>query len=566
MFIEGIMTSNTEIESVSNDTYNLSQFSESHINKIIDKFKGIDRVVYEYLIENKLISEMDLRQSCMEMKDTGQGFASLMAGKGAVDREALIELGSKVDPRELSTRELIDPSIPFTILKENKIMLHDVTLTHVYVSTGGSENIARRVLKPHFPDRIFKFLPYRVKAAINYMESIEKYGKQEGTLLEVLIRKAILDKVSDIHVYPSRTGYNVKVRYLGQLYVERVGGLDEYLSLTAKGKLSAKMDATDRSTPQDGQFDIDYNGRRVDLRVATCPTLHQKETMVIRILDPLNSQVHFKDLGITKSNEIERALRSPNGVVLICGVTGSGKTTTVTSALRWVLDRYSMAINTIEDPVENELNDIKQTQINHRAGVTFPKVLRSILRQDPDVVVVGELRDDETAQIAFQGAETGHLLVGTLHVKDVRGVVGRLEKMGVERERILTQLRGILVQKLIRVVCPSCHGKGCPSCKEKGYTARTVVSEAVYLSGPEDVEKLVDRSKSRWWDTIVEDAYKKYRKGVTDRREMIRSFGPDFEDHEEKDAIAKLDEVKSGQLQACDFEDMFPVHKHLIED
>lgn len=211
-------------------------------------------------------------------------------------------------------------------------MLHAITDTHVYLSSLGNKSLAERAMKLYFPYHNFYFVPARVKRILAYLSNVEKYGKLQGTLLEVIVRNSIRKKVSDIHVYATRDGYNIKTRFLGQLYVERTGGMEEYHSLITKGKLEAGLDPSNKRSPQDGQFSQDFNGRNVDIRVATCPTVGNKETMVLRILDPENSQVHFRNLGISEAEEVIKALRSPNGIFLICGVTGSGKTTTATSA------------------------------------------------------------------------------------------------------------------------------------------------------------------------------------------------------------------------------------------
>lgn len=550
----------------SDSIYGVNRYDEGAVEKRVAKFEGLERVVYEFLDSRGQMDFGFLSQVFQEMDYDGKDFVTSMMNHGAIKQDKVVELSLKVDPGELAGKELIEPSIPAALLKRHKIMLSAITDTHVYLSTLGNKTLSKRALMAYFPHHQFYFTPAKVSRILAYLKKVERYGNQQGTLLEILVRKAIREKVSDIHVYPTREGYNVKFRYLGQLYVERVGGLEEYLQLVTKAKIESGLDPSDRRRPQDGQFSIDYNGRRVDNRVSTLPTIGNKESLVIRILDPENSQVHFNDLGITCAEDIKKALRSPNGIVLVCGVTGSGKTTTIASAIRFVLNRFKQSINTIEDPVENELSDVKQTQVDPRSELTFAKVLRSILRQDPDVVVVGEVRDEETANIMFQAAETGHLLMGTLHVKDVRGVITRLENLKVERDKILNQLRGILVQKLIRVVCHDCGGKGCVNCNDKGYTGRTVVSEAVYLHTREDVMKLLDYNIPKWWDSTLEDAYKKYRSGMTDRKEMVSAFGSDFETYEDEQANKAVSSVTSGKMDLDKFLSDFPAHRHLIED
>lgn len=545
--------------------YGVKRYDEIAVSERVAKFQGLERVVYEFLSSREQVDFGFLSQVFQEMDYDGKDFVTSMMNHGEIKQDKVVELSLQVDPSELAGKELIEPSIPATLLKRHKIMLSAITDTHVYLSTLGNKTLSQRALMAYFPHHKFYFTPAKVSRILSYLKKVERYGNQQGTLLEILVRKAIREKVSDLHVYPTREGYNVKFRYLGQLYVERVGGIEEYLQLVTKAKIESGLDPSDRRRPQDGQFSIDYNGRRVDNRVSTLPTIGNKESLVIRILDPENSQVHFDELGITCADDIKKAIRCPNGIVLICGVTGSGKTTTIASAIRFVLNRFRQSINTIEDPVENELSDVKQTQIDPRSELTFAKVLRSILRQDPDVVVVGEIRDDETAGIMFQAAETGHLLLGTLHVKDIRGVITRLENLKVEREKILNQLRGILVQKLIRVVCKKCDGAGCSECNEKGYTGRTVVSEAVYLHTREDVMKLIDYDTPKWWKSTLEDAFEKYRKGITDRKEMISAFGSDFEVYEEDLAYNAVSLVMTGKMEIDEFLSQFPAHRHLIE-
>jgi general secretion pathway protein E len=549
-----------------NDIYGTAKYDQARIDKIIRELSGLDKIVYDYLQGAGRLTEQGLQQACRELAGSGRDFTTLMLNHGTIKQEQLVELSLKIDPGELSGKELIEPSIPHRLLRDFKIMLHAITDTTVYLSTLSNPSMAERAMKRFFPRHRFHFVGARVRRLITYLEKVEKYGKQQGTLLEVIVRKAVREKCSDIHIYATRDGYNIKTRYLGQLYIERVGNMEEYHSLITKAKLESGLDPSNKRTPQDGQFEIDYNGRPIELRVATCPTVGNKEAAVIRVLDPENSQVHVKELGITRIDQVIDSLRSPNGIFLICGVTGSGKTTTAASAIRWVLDRFSQAINTIEDPVENEISDVKQTQIDPRSGVTFATVLKSILRQDPDVIVLGEIRDKETAQIAFQAAETGHLLIGTLHVKDIRGVIPRLEYLEVDREKIIGQLRGVIVQSLIRTICPACLGKGdnCGTCLDKMYTSRTIVSETVYLRDRDAVTKMMDYTQPKWWKTIIEDAFMKYLDGQTDRRELVRYFGPDFEHLEKEEAPRYAQKVIDGEMEAVDYERLFPQHHNLL--
>lgn len=542
----------------SDDVFNLGRFDGARIQAEIDHFTGLDKAVYDFLLKENRLTPMLVRQCMMTVISDGTTFSRLMLTHGTVKSDELVQLSLELSPAELAKKEMIDPTIPSVLIRKHQIMLSAVTHDTVYLSTLKNRLIAEMALRPYYPNHQFYFTPSRPKSIFSYIDKAERYGKQQGTLLEVLVRMAIRAKASDIHIVPNRDQFSVKFRELGELLPKLTGGGDEYLQLVAKAKTEARLDPADRRTPQDGKFSLDYNGISVDIRVSTLPVVNGKESVVLRLLNPENSQVQFRDLGISKVEEILKAFRSSSGVVLVCGVTGSGKSTTIASALRWVFDRYSQAINTLEDPVENEIGDLKQTPIDDRAGMTYAKALRAILRQDPDVVFVGEIRDSETASTMFMGADTGHLMISTIHVGDIRTVISRLLSLNVEMDKILNQLRGILIQKLIRVVCKSCAGEGCSDCAERGYTSRTVVSECIYLKNRDDVSKLMDYQIPAWWESVLEDAYNKYRKGDTDRREMVSAFGTDFEEFEKECAASDSQKVIHGIWSEDQFCEMYP--------
>ena len=333
----------------------------------------------------------------------------------------------------------------------------------------------------------------------------------------------------------------IQNRYLGTLYTERVGGDEEYFSIIAKLKVESKMDINERRRPMSGAFTVPSNGRRVDLRTETIPTaISNKESAVIRILNGDDTNSNLDELGITRLDEFKKAISSENGLVLVCGVTGSGKSTTLMATIRTGKDRYSESIISLEDPVENKLASIKQVPINEAAGLTFPAGLRSAMRLDPDTIMIGEIRDEETLKIAFRASETGHLVLATLHTSDIRTTIDRLVGLGADRGHLESQIRGIIVQKLIKIKCVKCNGTGkvmesiedeepkerqCRKCNGRFYTGRTIVSECVYINGPESARQLMDRDVPPWWQSKMEDAYEKMKEGVTDEREFINAFG-----------------------------------------
>jgi general secretion pathway protein E len=550
------------------DSYGVYRFSDHNINSIIENFTGLDQKVFDYLTSTNSISEQNIRQICMEMIATGKGFTELAIKHGVLRQSDIIELNVSEHGFELLPSEQIEPAIPFKFIKEFHVKIHTITSKKIYYSTLSSPTLVEAGLKEYLPRLKPCQIPHNPISILDYLQKVEKYTQTEGALLDVIIRKAIREKVSDIHIIPDKEGYNMKFRRLGVLEVERVGSEMECEQLITKIKIISGLDYANRTTPQDGRFDTDYNGKTINFRVATCPTVGNKETVTIRLLDPENAQIKFDDLGITMSKEVKDAVNTPNGVFLVCGTTGSGKSTTITSMLRWVIDRYSIAISAVEDPVENELNNIKQTQVDQKRKLTFSNVLRSYLRQDPDVIVVGEIRDEETAQIAFAAAETGHRIIASLHIKDIRGVVSRLLSMGVEKYHVVEQLRGVLVQKLMRTICQVCFGENseCDHCYGKKYVSRTMVSEVFQIKDMEDLDVLLDYKKPIKWTTIIEDAFSKYEKRITDREEMIRVFGTDFFDEEKKQAENKAKLVKKGFYAKEQFIRLFPEHTDLIKE
>jgi general secretion pathway protein E len=526
------------------DVHNLYLITPKKIQSVVDELYGLDRTVYDYLWDRGEISKNAVDTIVKQMLDGNMGvesFTDVCLELGLIKNDKITELSLEVDPSELADKELIEPSIPIDVLKLHKIMLNATTEKMVYLSTLRSPVLAEQALKKYFPGLGFYFTPANLNRVNRYLKEIESYYREKGTLLEALIKKGIREKVTDIHIIPTYTGYMIQNRYLGTLYTERVGGDDEYFSILAKLKVESKMDINERRRPMSGAFMVMSNGRRVDLRTETIPTaIGNKEAAVIRILNADDTNSNLDELGITQIAEFKKAISAENGLVLVCGVTGSGKSTTLMAAIRTGKDRYSESIISLEDPVENKLPSIKQVPINEAAGLTFPVGLRSAMRLDPDTILVGEIRDEETLKIAFRASETGHLVLATLHTSDIRTTIDRLVGLGADRGHLESQIRGIIVQKLIKVKCTTCDGTGkvmeavefeepeeqqCRKCNGRFYTGRTIVAECVYINGPEKAKQLMDRDVAPWWPTKMDDAFGKYKQGITDQREFINAFG-----------------------------------------
>jgi type IV pilus assembly protein PilB len=328
-----------------------------------------------------------------------------------------------------------------------------------------------------------------------------------------------------------------------------------HAAIVSRLKIMANLDIAERRLPQDGRIRTVVNGRKVDLRLSTLPTV-SGEKVVMRILDNKSISVSLDDLGFSENaltiwkNQIDQ----PHGILLVTGPTGSGKTTTLYASLRQ-MDASKLNISTVEDPVEYHLSTVNQTQTHEKIGMTFAKALKSLLRQDPDVVMLGEIRDAETATIAVQAALTGHLVLSTLHTNDAPSSVTRLINIGVEPYLISAAVNAILAQRLVRKICPHCkeefnpsnemreflelqgfagaqtfHGKGCDRCRKTGYAGRLGIYELLVMddslrdlvTGNPDVNQLRKLCRERGLVTLREDGWDKAKRGLTTVDEILR--------------------------------------------
>ncbi|WP_157268480.1 type II secretion system ATPase GspE [Azohydromonas aeria] len=305
-------------------------------------------------------------------------------------------------------------------------------------------------------------------------------------MLNALLTQAAKDGASDIHIEPYERASSVRFRVDGTLREVVQPNRALHAALISRLKIMAELDIAEKRLPQDGRISLRIGGRAIDVRVSTLPSAHG-ERAVLRLLDKGESKFSLEGLGMDGDvlATFDRLVHQPHGIVLVTGPTGSGKTTTLYASLGR-LDTATTNILTVEDPVEYELPGIGQTQVNARIELTFAKALRAILRQDPDVIMIGEIRDFETAQIAIQASLTGHLVLATLHTNDAPSAVTRLTDMGVEPFLLSSSLLGVLAQRLVRKLCPECrrqddagrwHPVGCEHCAHSGYRGRTGVYE-----------------------------------------------------------------------------------------
>ncbi len=391
-------------------------------------------------------------------------------------------------------------------------------------------------------------------------------------LVNMIIAKALRDGASDVHIEPAATHLRIRYRINGILIEEDMAPPKRLQpAVITRIKILSTMDIAEKRIPQDGRFHVRLHGIEVDIRVSTLPTYHG-EKIVLRLLETNRDNLKLENIGFPGGElmEFRRLIRRPNGILLVTGPTGSGKTTTLYSALSEI-NSPEKNIVTVEDPIEYQLEMVNQVQTNLKAGLTFASSLRSILRQDPDIVMVGEIRDVETARIAVQASLTGHLVFSTLHTNDAVGAVVRLVDMGIPAYLIANSVMGVLAQRLVRTICPACQtpyepdaemlrqfasleafrgfdfvkGKGCSECMGTGYRRQTGLFELLVLN--REIRELInagadssaiteaahDRAGLR---LLREDGLDKVLQGVTTLEEVVRVTQDVEEEKEEVEA------------------------------
>jgi general secretion pathway protein E len=348
--------------------------------------------------------------------------------------------------------------------------------------------------------------------------------------VNLLVRDAYDAGASDIHLEAERTGLAARFRLDGVLSAAPAPPANLHHAIVSRVKLLAELDIAERRKPQDGRIRVRLESRELDMRVSTVPTVFG-ESVVLRLLDRGGRPVALKELGMPSDvlDGVTRLAKRPHGLVLVTGPTGSGKTTTLYAALQ-NRDSAAEKIVTVEDPVEYQLAGVTQVPVHRQAGVTFGSALRSILRQDPDVVMIGEMRDSETAEIAVQAAMTGHLVFSTLHTNDAIGAIPRLLDLGVPEYLVAATVEGVLAQRLVRTVCAECRANGCKACRGTGYKGRVGVFELVSMNDAlrDAVTARASRDALRriaseaGMHPMNEDALAKVRTGLTTAEEVRR--------------------------------------------
>jgi general secretion pathway protein E len=362
-------------------------------------------------------------------------------------------------------------------------------------------------------------------------------------LVNMILFEALRRRASDIHVHPMESRLVIRFRIDGMLVDAFTPPLALAPAISSRLKVMTELDIANRHSPQDGHSTVRVGNRKIDIRLSVIPTVYG-ERVVLRLLDQTQTQLSLDDVGMTKGmqQEFVELLRKNTGIILVTGPTGSGKTTTLYGGLGMV-DRASRNVMTIEDPVEYHLEGISQTQVNVKRGVTFAAGLRALLRQDPDVILVGEIRDQETAQLAVQASLTGHLVLATLHTNDAPSAIARLIDIGIEPYLITSTLLASMAQRLLRRTCKACRGSGrgaayvagagggrCEKCFGSGYYGRIAVYEIMRMTDRlreltiqgADAVTLAKAAHAEGMRTMIDDAREKVALGLTDENEIRR--------------------------------------------
>ncbi len=504
----------------------------------------------EALIEQGALSKEQLARALAAQKNTGAMLGEVLVEQGVVNPATLINaLGRCQGIKGCVLRHgLIDPALLKMIGEEEARRLKVIPMFRVH------DTLTVAMAEPQsLPtiDRLTKLTKCRIRPILalesNILEFIKKYAGgdvdvdafltslvesdvevveretvDEGpttdldkmvdgspiiNLVNVALLTAIRDKASDIHIEPDKKGTRIRYRIDGVLRDLMKPPSGMHAAIVSRVKVIGKMDIAEKRLPQEGRVRLVAEGREIDLRVSSMPTL-LGEKLVIRVLDKANLHVKMEDLGLRHDalESFKRMLRQPHGLVLVTGPTGSGKTTTLYSALD-LLRSPERNIVTVEDPVEYQLDLINQIHVQESIGLTFAAALRSILRQDPDIIMIGEIRDEVTARVAVQAALTGHLVLATLHTNDAPGAVARLIDMNVEPYLLSSALNGVVAQRLCRTICSGCRtkyypaehvlldagieeyagrafqkGGGCQRCHNSGFSGRTGIYEVMEVS------------------------------------------------------------------------------------
>ncbi len=551
----------------------------------------------DLLVKQNVLTEESLQEALQKQKGSGKKIGEVLVDEGFITEEAIvhalqmqlglevIELAGISIPKEV--RELVGVDllkkytvVPFEINSQNANILHLAMADPMdMVAIDDISIVTNMQVEPYVAsardimaciDRWYGDSE-TMSAALRFKQEREALRRtaveEEEALLDVsdapivklvrsLIEQAVRQRASDIHIEALEHSVRVRYRIDGALSEKMVYENSLLPAIATRIKLMGGMDIAEKRKPQDGRMSIVVDRREYDLRISSVPTVHG-EKLVLRLSSKMNMNKSKEELGLSGRDleQFEQMLSNPFGIIFVTGPTGSGKSTTLYTALS-ELNSESVNIVTVEDPVEADLDGINQIQVNTKAGVTFASALRAILRQDPDIIMIGEIRDSETANIAVQASITGHLVVSTLHTNNAAGTLNRMADMGVERYLIADSVIGVIAQRLVRKLCPHCKQKklanekekkilklpvhqeveiyepvGCSLCNYVGYFGRTAIFEIMQVNETirrliienASTEDMIRTAREHGMKTLRENGIHAVLEGITSIEEILRA-------------------------------------------
>ncbi len=544
----------------------------------------------DLLISENKITEEQLMEALMAQKEMGLKLGEALIKKGFITESEILKVLQEqlgvpyVDINNFEIDSKIPRMIPESVARNHNVIpvkvvggkillltsnpLDVYSLDDVKLITGfelelalAEKNVIINLINQFYDGRedAEKAIEEFTEQNENILDLEEEIEDDDVTnapivrLVNSILSQAVKTKVSDIHIEPFSDRLRIRYRIDGNLVEQMNTTMATHPAIVARLKIIGAMDISEKRKPQDGRLETKISDKEIDMRISILPTVYG-EKVVIRLLDRTTSIAKKEDLGFIKPNLelFNRLVKVPDGMILVTGPTGSGKTTTLFTVLK-ELNKISENIITVEDPVEYRVDGINQVQVNEKAGLNFANTLRSILRQDPDIVMVGEIRDSETATIAVRAAVTGHVVLSTLHTNDSVSTVLRLTDMGIESYLVTTAVSGVVAQRLIRRVCTRCakayeateeelkilkisepatlyKGVGCTNCNNTGYSGRMPIHEIFIvdreikdmLNKGESIYKIKDKAIEKGMVTLFENAKQLALAGVTSASEVLK--------------------------------------------
>ncbi len=547
---------------------NDGHLSEEELNKALRRQKSARKKLGELLVEEKIVDESVILDSLSE----SLGLPAVRLKPGLIDPLVVDAIDKEMaEANTIIPMFKVEDTLTVAMAEPQALLVVDdmerATGMQIQPVIALEANI-KEFIKKYYAQNV-KIDTFVSSLEESDIEFVEKEAIDEGiidlsemsdgspvvNLVNMSILQAVKEGASDIHVEPDKSCVRIRYRIDGILHDLMTPPKDWHAAIISRIKVVGRMDIAEKRIPQEGRIHIFVENREIDLRISSMPTI-LGEKIVMRILDKSNLQLNLDKLGYASDmvSSLKRMLNKPHGLFLVTGPTGSGKTTTLYSALD-LLRNKERNILTIEDPVEYQLELINQIQTHESVGLTFARTLRSVLRQDPDIVMVGEIRDEETAKVAVQAALTGHLVLSTLHTNDSPGAITRLLNMGIEPYLLASCLVGVVAQRLVRTICPKCkttyfpddtvlqdinwqgphnrafhRGTGCPLCHDSGFKGRRAVCEVLEMSLPlrnliltrPSAGELKQILRQGTWKDLKEEAMRYVEQGVTSIEEMMR--------------------------------------------